>query len=116
MSVAPVGGAWLWMVLAGIGSGMFPFSLVLMGYRSSGAATTASLSAFAQGIGYVIAACGPLLFGVLHGATGGWTASFLVLWVALAIAIVTGWLACTPRTVDDDVATMPAHLKAVDHD
>jgi CP family cyanate transporter-like MFS transporter len=92
------------MVLAGIGSGMFPFSLVLMGYRSTGSATTASLSAFAQGVGYVIAACGPLLFGVLHGATGGWAASLVVLWVALVIATVAGWLACARRTVDDDLA------------
>ncbi|HJP73908.1 MAG TPA: MFS transporter [Pseudonocardiaceae bacterium] len=103
LSFAP-GGAWLWMVLAGIGSGMFPFSLVLIGYRSATPATTASLSAFAQGVGYLIAACGPLLFGVLHGATGGWTASLLVLWVALAVAAVGGWLSCTPRTVDDDLA------------
>lgn len=111
LSIAPAGGAWLWMVLAGIGGGMFPFSLVLMGYRSAGPATTASLSAFAQGVGYVIAACGPLLFGVLHGATGGWTASLLVLWVALVIATVAGWLACTSRTVDDDVATTVAHSR-----
>ncbi|HEX5404547.1 MAG TPA: MFS transporter [Pseudonocardiaceae bacterium] len=104
LSFAPAGGAWVWMVLAGIGGGMFPFSLVLMGYRSAGSATTASLSAFAQGVGYLIAACGPLLFGVLHGATGGWTGSLLVLWVALVVATVTGWLACTPRTVDDDLA------------
>ncbi len=109
LSVAPVGGAWLWMVLAGIGGGMFPFSLVLMGYRSAGPATTASLSAFAQGVGYLIAACGPLLFGVLHGVTGGWTASLLVLWVALVVATVAGWLACAPRTVDDDVAAAAAH-------
>ncbi|HEX3590009.1 MAG TPA: MFS transporter [Pseudonocardiaceae bacterium] len=104
LGLAPAGGAWLWMVLAGIGSGMFPFSLVLMGYRSTGSATTASLSAFAQGVGYVIAACGPLLFGVLHGATGGWAASLVVLWVALVIATVAGWLACARRTVDDDLA------------
>ncbi|HEX3648896.1 MAG TPA: MFS transporter, partial [Pseudonocardiaceae bacterium] len=32
LGLAPAGGAWLWMVRAGIGSGMFPFSLVLMGY------------------------------------------------------------------------------------
>lgn len=108
LGVAPAGGAWLWMVLAGIGGGMFPFSLVLMGYRSVAPATTASLSAFAQGVGYVIAGCGPLLFGVLHGVTGGWAASLLVLWVALVVAVVAGWLACTPRTVDDDVANRAA--------
>jgi CP family cyanate transporter-like MFS transporter len=96
-------GAWAWMVLAGIGGGMFPLSLALIGYRTASAEMTASLSAFAQSIGYVIAACGPLLFGVLHGATGGWAAPFGVLWAAVILATVTGWFAARPRTVDDDL-------------
>jgi CP family cyanate transporter-like MFS transporter len=96
-------GAWAWMVLAGIGGGMFPLSLTLIGYRTASAEMTASLSAFAQSIGYVIAACGPLLFGVLHGATGGWAAPFGVLWAAVILATVTGWFAARPRTVDDDL-------------
>ena len=98
--------AWAWMVLAGIGGGMFPLSLTLIGYRTTSAEVTASLSAFAQSIGYVIAACGPLLFGVLHGATGTWTASFGVLWAAVVLATISGWLASAPRTVDDDLAAM----------
>jgi CP family cyanate transporter-like MFS transporter len=102
MMAAP-GASWFWMVLAGIGGGMFPLSLTLMGYRTASATTTASLSAFAQGIGYVIAASGPVLFGVLRGATGGWAASFTVLWVAVLTATIAGWLASAPRTVDDDV-------------
>ncbi len=96
-------GAWAWMVLAGIGGGMFPLSLTLIGYRTTSAEATASLSAFAQSIGYVISACGPLLFGVLHGATGTWTASFGVLWAAVVFATITGWLASAPRTVDEDL-------------
>jgi CP family cyanate transporter-like MFS transporter len=99
-------GAWAWMVLAGIGGGMFPLSLTLIGYRTTSAEVTASLSAFAQSIGYVIAACGPLLFGVLHGATGTWTASFGVLWAAVILATITGWLASAPRTVDEDLTRM----------
>jgi len=95
--------AWAWMVLAGIGGGMFPLSLTLIGYRTTSPVVTASLSAFAQSIGYVIAACGPLLFGVLHGATGTWAAPFGVLWVAVVLATITGWLASSPRTVDDDL-------------
>jgi CP family cyanate transporter-like MFS transporter len=105
-------GAWAWMVLAGIGGGMFPLSLTLIGYRTTSAAVTASLSAFAQSIGYVIAACGPLLFGVLHGATGEWAAPFGVLWAAVILATVTGWLASAPRTVDDDLAARRAAVPA----
>lgn len=97
-------GAWAWMVLAGIGSGMFPLSLTLIGYRTTSAELTASLSAFAQSIGYAIAAGGPLLFGVLHGATGTWTVPFGVLWAAVILATITGWMACAPRTVDEDLA------------
>jgi CP family cyanate transporter-like MFS transporter len=107
MMAAP-GASWFWMVLAGIGGGMFPLSLTLMGYRTASATTTASLSAFAQGIGYVIAASGPVLFGVLRGATGGWAASFTVLWVAVLTATIAGWLASKPRTVDDDVRRLTA--------
>jgi MFS transporter, CP family, cyanate transporter len=104
-------GAWVWMVLAGIGGGMFPLSLALIGYRTASAETTASLSAFAQSIGYVIAACGPLLFGVLHGATGGWAAPFGVLAAAVILATVTGWFAATPRTVDDDLGRPRTHRR-----
>jgi CP family cyanate transporter-like MFS transporter len=96
------------MVFAGVGNGMFPMSLTLMGYRTAAPATTASLSAFAQGVGYTIAATGPVLFGALHGTTGAWAAPFAVLWTALAISTIAGWLACTPRTVDDDLRARPA--------
>jgi CP family cyanate transporter-like MFS transporter len=98
------GWSWAWMVLAGLGGGMFPFSLTLIGYRSARPATTATLSAFAQSFGYVIAACGPFLFGTLHQATGGWAAPFAVLWVALAVALVSGWFACRRQTVDEELA------------
>ena len=33
----------------------------------------ASLSAFAQSVGYLVATTGPLAVGFLHTATGGWT-------------------------------------------
>jgi CP family cyanate transporter-like MFS transporter len=108
MNLAP-GASWLWMVFAGVGNGMFPMSLTLMGYRTAAPATTASLSAFAQGVGYTIAATGPVLFGALHGATGTWAAPFAVLWTALAISTIAGWLACTPRTVDEDLPVRPRH-------
>ncbi|HEY1484929.1 MAG TPA: MFS transporter [Micromonosporaceae bacterium] len=96
--------AWVWMVFAGAGGGMFPFSLTLIGYRTGRPETTATLSAFAQSFGYVIAACGPFLFGTLHQVTGGWAAPFAVLWFALAAALISGWFACRRRTVEDDLA------------
>jgi CP family cyanate transporter-like MFS transporter len=105
MSTAAVGGAWVWMILAGIGGGMFPLSLALIGLRSHTPATTAALSAFVQVIGYVVAGCGPLLFGALYGATGSWAPPLAVLYAALAVNIVAGWPATAPRYVDDELAT-----------
>jgi CP family cyanate transporter-like MFS transporter len=101
--LAPVGGAWVWMVLAGIGLGLFPLSLTLIGLRSRSPATTASLSAFVQAIGYVLAGSGPLLFGVLHGATAAWTLPLVSMLVAVAIALTAAWFACAPRYVDDEL-------------
>jgi MFS transporter, CP family, cyanate transporter len=104
LAIAPAGGAWLWMALAGVGSGMFPLSLTFIGLRSRTAETTAALSAFVQTIGYVIAGTGPLLFGILHGATDSWALPLALLFVALALAFGSGWLACRPTYVDDELA------------
>lgn len=108
MAAAPVGGAWVWMALVGIGSGMFPIALTLIGLRSRTAATTAALSAFAQAIGYVVAGCGPVLFGALFGATGSWALPMVVLFAALAITLVAAWPSTADRYVDDELAPSSA--------
>lgn len=109
LAVAPVGGAWWWMVFAGIGSGTFPLILSLVGQRARTAETTAALSAFVQSLGYIIAGSGPLLFGMFHSLTGGWGASLAALFVALAITFVAGLRSCRPDFVDDELA---AHHRA----
>jgi CP family cyanate transporter-like MFS transporter len=103
MLVAPAAGAWIWVVLTGIGSGAFPLALTLIGMRSRTPHTTAALSAFAQSIGYLLAGCGPLLVGVLHGADGGWGKPFALLFGALVVMAVSGWRVGQPRDVEDDV-------------
>jgi MFS transporter, CP family, cyanate transporter len=108
LALAPVGGAWVWMVLAGLGSGMFPVSLTLIGLRARNADTTAALSAFVQSIGYIVAGSGPLLFGALFGATGSWGLPLTVLFVALAVTMVAAWPSTAHRFVDDELAASPA--------
>jgi CP family cyanate transporter-like MFS transporter len=108
LAVAPVGGAWVWMVFTGIGSGMFPLALTLIGLRARSAETTAALAAFVQTIGYVVAGTGPLLFGVLYGLTNSWALPLGLLFVALALAVGSGWLACRPSFVDDELAASAA--------
>lgn len=101
---APVGGAWLWMTLAGIGSGMFPLSLTMLGLRSRSVRTTSSLSAFVQTAGYLIAGCGPLLVGYLLDATAqDWTWPILLLLAALTFSAVGGWYAACDVKVEDEL-------------
>jgi len=67
--------------------------------RAPDPVTAASLSAFAQSIGYLIASLGPLAIGFLHDASGSWIAPGLVLLIVAALQLVTGWLAGRAMTV-----------------
>lgn len=85
---APAAAPVLWAVLLGIGTGAsFPLALTLVVLRSRDSAQTAGLSAAAQGAGYLLAACGPVLAGLLHDVEHGWTAALAVL-AALVVAQV----------------------------
>jgi len=44
-----------------------------------------------------------VLVGVLHGATGGWTWPFVLLFAGLVLFAVSGWAAARPRFADDDI-------------
>ena len=83
---------WGWAVLLGLGQGgAFALALSLIVMRSGSMQITAQLSAMAQGWGYVLAAWGPLLVGLLRGITGSYVSTawlVIVLCVATAIA---GW-------------------------
>ena len=87
---APLSGRWLWAVLLGLGQGgAFALALTLIVLRSPDASATAQLSAMAQGGGYIIASCGPLLAGLLRG----WTGSFESC-APLFIVVSLGMAAC----------------------
>jgi MFS transporter, CP family, cyanate transporter len=98
--VAPAAAPVLWALLLGVGMGAFPLALVLIGLRSGTSDTTARLSAFSQGTGYLIAASGPLAMGALHDATGSWTPPLLVLIALLAPQLWCGLIAAKPGSVD----------------
>jgi CP family cyanate transporter-like MFS transporter len=75
--VAPQASA-AWMVLLGCGSGpSLILALSFMGLRAANQQSAAALSLMAQGIGYLIAAFGPVLFGLVHDYTGGWSVALL---------------------------------------
>lgn len=89
----------LWAILIGIGMGVFAVAIALISLRTRHAGDTRQLSTMTQGIGYLLAAVGPLVFGVLQGVTGNWTASLLLLLVALGVQAVVGVFAGRPQYV-----------------
>jgi MFS transporter, CP family, cyanate transporter len=79
---------------AGLGLGIY-YTMA----RAGDPVVAASLSAFAQGAGYLLASTGPLLIGFLHTATGGWDIPVAALIGVAALQIVTGWLAGRAATI-----------------
>ncbi|MGA5307366.1 MFS transporter [Micromonospora taraxaci] len=102
LALAPHGAALLWVALLAVGQGAFPMILTAIGLRARTAEGTVALSAFAQSTGYVIAALGPLLVGILYEATGGWTAPIGFLLGALAVQTTAGMAIARPRYVEDE--------------
>jgi CP family cyanate transporter-like MFS transporter len=91
--LAPEAG-WIWVVIFGFATGSaFPLALTLLNLRSPAAAVTARLSGMAQSGGYLVAASGPLTFGLLHSVTGGWEASIWLLLLLVVPELVCGLLA-----------------------
>ncbi|TDC82033.1 MFS transporter [Micromonospora sp. KC606] len=102
LALAPHGLAPLWVLLLALGQGAFPLILTTIGLRARTAEGTVALSAFAQSTGYVIAALGPLLVGVLYETTGGWTAPIGFLLGALAVQTGAGMVIARPRFIEDE--------------
>jgi CP family cyanate transporter-like MFS transporter len=97
---APLGTAAGWVLLLGLGQGAtLGLGIFMTMARAPYPATAASLSGFAQGGGYLLAATGPLLVGLLHSATGGWAIPIGVLLGVGALQVSIGWLAGRNLTI-----------------
>jgi MFS transporter, CP family, cyanate transporter len=97
---APLGAAAAFMLLLGLGQGAsLGLGIFYTVARSPDPVTAASLSGFAQSLGYLVATTGPLLLGFLHTATGGWDIPVWVLLGIVALQLIFGWLAGRDRTV-----------------
>jgi CP family cyanate transporter-like MFS transporter len=97
--LAPAAQPVLWSVLIGIGQSVFALALAVIALRARTADETAQLSGMAQGLGYLIAGAGPLLFGILHDVTGGWTVPWILFLVVYAVQMATGAVAGRNRYV-----------------
>jgi len=56
----------------------------------------------AQSIGYLLAAPGPFLIGMLRDATGSWSAPLVTLLGVMAVQLVAGYVAGRPVVIDSD--------------
>jgi CP family cyanate transporter-like MFS transporter len=101
--LAPLTLTWLWVSLLGLGMGTFSMILALFGLRGRTPESVAALSTVAQGWGYALSAAGPLLVGLLRGLTGGYTGMFVLVYAGVALLLVSGWVICRERYVDDEV-------------
>lgn len=89
---APLSTVWVWAVLQGIGQGgLFAIAMTVIVLRSPDPLVAAQLSGMAQGVGYVLAALGPLLIGILYSLTGGYAASGWLFALLGVGAAVNGW-------------------------
>ena len=101
--VDPAGATWLWMLLTGIGQGAgISLALTLVVLRAPDASHAASLSGMAQGVGYTIAALGPLLLGVVRDVSGGWHAPIAIMLGVSVALLLTGLGAGRDRFVSAD--------------
>lgn len=103
---APTSTVLVWAVLQGIGQGgLIAAAMTLIVLRSPDSHVAAHLSGMAQGVGYVLAALGPLLVGLIRGWTGSFAESAF-LFVALGLgAAIMGFGA--GRALHVDARTVP---------
>nr|WP_221468667.1 MFS transporter [Cohnella thailandensis] len=90
----------LWTVLLGIGAGCaFSLAMIFLSLRTKDAFDSASLSGMSQSVGYLLAATGPILFGLLHDFTASWNLPLLLLLVVSVLLLLSGLGASRNRTV-----------------
>ena len=90
----------LWMAVLGVGQGgALGLALMLPVLRGRDPATVASLTAMTLCVGYLAAALGPWVAGVLHDLSGGWTATLAFILAISVAQLLPGVPAARDRTV-----------------
>lgn len=93
-------------ILLGIGTAT-AFSLAMMFFtlRTDDIFQASSLSAMAQSIGYLLAATGPVIFGLVYDLTGGWIWALLFLLIASIVLLLVGLGAGKDTTITKSTKT-----------
>lgn len=85
------GASIMWMLLLGLGQGgALGLALILPVLRGGSGGAVGALTAMTLSVGYLVAAIGPSLLGVVHDATGGWSVPLIVLAAVAAAELPVG--------------------------
>ncbi|CAB4906818.1 MAG: MFS transporter [Actinobacteria bacterium] len=100
----------LWIVSLGLGGLIFPLTLTLMNLRTKSTGASLQVSGFSQMGAYGAALFGPLIVGVLHEVTGGWTA-FLIFMMAIAVCVIPAAIVLgRGRMIEDELSAVPQKI------
>jgi CP family cyanate transporter-like MFS transporter len=95
IALVPDRAPWLWVAILGLGvGGIFPLSLTLPLVSTRTAQEAREWTSMTLGVGYLVAAAGPIAIGALRSLTGGFGVAFVLL-AAINVVIV----ACVPWMV-----------------
>ena len=115
--LGPAWAVWPLAIIQGLGQGgLFALALMLIVLRSRDAHVAAHLSSMAQTTGYMLAASGPLLIGVLFAWTGSFRAATGLIGILGLATALAGWYAGRNALVQahsvTDGAAVPASPRA----
>jgi CP family cyanate transporter-like MFS transporter len=97
---APLSTVWFWAILQGAGQGgLIAVAMIAIVLRSRDAHVAAHLSGMAQCVGYLLAALGPLIVGLIRGWTGSFAPSAILFFLLGLGAALAGWGAGKKRHV-----------------
>jgi Cyanate permease len=95
--IAPTTVPWLWMIILGLGQGIsLALAMLIITLRAPDPTSVTALSAVSQSFGYLLAALGPFVIGILHQFSGAWTIPLLVGLAACLLQLVSGVFAGRP--------------------
>lgn len=87
-------------VLAGLAQGAtLPTALIMMAQKSQSPDEMLAVSSMGQGIGYLVAGLGPLIFGFIQTQTGSWSLAFAFLIGVLVLWTVAAFVAAAHTTL-----------------